>query len=787
MTDDPGRFVAPTLCHWGAYDAEVVDGEVAAMRPIADDPDPSPLGRSVPGALDDAVRIREPAVRKGWLDRGPGADNAGRGRQPFVAVGWDEALDLAARELARVRETHGDAAIYAGSYGWASAGRFHHAQSQLHRFMNCLGGYTASTDSYSYAAGEVVLPHVLGPFQDVLLAHTSWETIARHGDLVVAFGGLPARNGQVSAGGVSRHAQREGLEACRRAGVRFVLVGPARDDVDAALGAEWLAPRPNTDVAFMLGLAHTLHAEALCDRAFLDSHCAGFDRFLPYLTGAGDGTPKDADWAAGICGLPAETLRALARRMARGRTTVALSWSLTRAHHGEQPYWMGTALAAMLGQIGLPGGGVGFGYGSVNTIGMTTRRMAWPSLPQGRNAVGGAIPVARVADMLLNPGATINYDGRRVTFPDARLVYWAGGNPFHHHQDLNRLVRAWRRPDTTICNETWWNPLARHCDVVFPASTSLERDDIGGSSREGALFAMRRAVEPVGRSRCDYDIFSGLAERLGVADRFTEGRDAEGWLRRLYEDGRRRAAERGVAMPEFDAFRAAGRFDLGPPEEERVFLSAFRADPKGAPLATPSGRIEIFSETIAGFDYDDCPGHPVWLEPFEWLGSPAARRFPLHLISCQPAHRLHGQYDNGAVSREAKIAGREPVLVNRRDAAARDIADGDAVRLFNDRGACLAGARVTDAIAPGVVRLATGAWYDPDRPGEPDALCRHGNPNALTRDEGASKLSQGPSAQTCLVEIEPWKGPLPAVECFSPPEILAPEGRAPVDSRHGPD
>ncbi len=776
MTGDPGRRTVPTVCHWGAYDAEVADGRVVAMRPVADDPDPSWLGSSVPDALDDAARIREPMVREGWLDRGPGADNEGRGRQPFVAVGWETALDLAARELGRVRDAHGNEAIYAGSYGWASAGRFHHAQSQLHRFLNCIGGYTASTDSYSYAAGEVVLPHVLGPFQEILLGHTSWDTIARRGGLVVAFGGLPARNGQVSAGGTGRHAQKEGLEACRRAGVGFVLVGPAKDDMDAALGAEWLAPRPNTDVAAMLGLAHTLHAEGLHDRAFLESHCVGFDRFLPYLTGAGDGEPKDAEWAARIAGVPADALRSLARRMARERTTVALSWSLTRGHHGEQPYWMGTVLAAMLGQIGLPGGGIGFGYGAVNAIGMATGHMSWPSLPQGENGVAGAIPVARVADMLLNPGATIDYNGRRVTFPDIRLVYWAGGNPFHHHQDLNRLMRAWRRPDTTICNETWWNPLARHCDIVFPANTTLERNDFSGSSREGTLFAMRRAIEPVGQSRCDHDIFSGLAERLGVAGRFTEGRDEEGWLRHLYERGRRSAAERGVEMPGFDAFWSNGRFDLDPPAGERVFLSAFRADPEGNPLATPSGKIEIFSETISGFGYDDCPGHPVWLEPFEWLGSPSARRFPLHLISCQPAHRLHGQYDNGSVSRGAKVAGREPVLINSRDAAARGIADGDAVRLFNDRGACLAGARVDDGVRPGAVRLATGAWYDPDTPGESGALCRHGNPNVLTRDEGTSRLAQGPSAQTCLVEVELWRGAVPQVGSFAPPDILTREG-----------
>jgi biotin/methionine sulfoxide reductase len=225
-------------------------------------------------------------------------------------------------------------------------------------------------------------------------------------------------------------------------------------------------------------------------------------------------------------------------------------------------------------------------------------------------------------------------------------------------------------------------------------------------------------------------------------------------------------------MPGFDQFWEAGRFDLDAPKTPQVFLSSFREDPAGQPLKTPSGRIEIFSETIDGFGYDDCPGHPVWMEPEEWLGSEATERFPLHMISCQPGHRLHSQYDNGAVAQAAKVAGREPVWLNTSDAKRRRIKEGDVVRLFNNRGMCLAGARITDDVRPGVIRLATGAWYDPDTPGEPGTLCRHGNPNVLTLDRGTSKLAQGPSAQTCLVEVELWSGAVPDVETLNPPVII---------------
>ncbi len=167
-------------------------------------------------------------------------------------------------------------------------------------------------------------------------------------------------------------------------------------------------------------------------------------------------------------------------RLPGKRVLVAANWSLQRARHGEQPYWAIIALAAILGQIGLPGGGFAFGYGSSNGMGNPRPDTPLYGLPIGINPVDIAIPVARVADLLLNPGETVRFDGRPITYPDIRLVYWAGGNPFHHHQDLNRLRQAFRRPATVIVNECYWTATARHADIVLPATTALERNDIGG-------------------------------------------------------------------------------------------------------------------------------------------------------------------------------------------------------------------------------------------------------------------------------------------------------------------
>lgn len=758
-----------TLTHWGAYQVVTQEGRVRELRRLPGDLDPSPIGASMVGALDDALRIRQPMVRAGFLEHGA-ASRERRGTEPFVPIGWDEATRLVAGEIRRVAEQHGNRAIFGGSYGWASAGRFHHAQSQLHRFLNLAGGYTRSVNTHSHAAAEVLLPHIIGNRDGLEGHHTSWGIIAAHTELFLAFGGVPLKNAQVSAGGVGHHCVREHLAACHRQGTKFINIGPLRSDLDPAFDPEWLQVRPATDTALMLGLAHTLVAEGLHDEAFLQRYTVGFDRFRPYLLGEVDHVAKSADWAAPICGIDAEIIRTLARRMVRQRTMIAVSWSLQRAEHGEQPLWMAMMLAALLGQIGLPGGGFGFGYGGSNRVGTATRAYSWPAVPQGLNPVRDFIPVARLADMLLSPGERFEFNGGSYGYPDIKLVYWAGGNPFHHQQDLNKLARAWRRPETVIVHEPWWNALAKQADIVMPCTTSLERNDLGIARDEGHLFAMHQAVEPIGSARSDFAILTDIAVLLGFADAFTDRMDEMGWVRHLYGLARQRAAAHGLDLPVFETFWQKGEVRLPPPEDE-ILLARFRADPDGNRLDTPSGKIELVSDRISGFDYSDCPGHPVWLEPTEWLGMSASAEFPLHLVSNQPATRLHSQYDHGNVSQASKVAGCEPIRMHPHDAASRDIQGGEVVHVSSPRGQCLAGAVLDDDVSPGCVQLSTGAWFDPVDIGSSLPLDRQGNPNVLTVDRGTSRLAQGPTAHTTMVQIVGWSEPLPAVGPFTPPQI----------------
>jgi biotin/methionine sulfoxide reductase len=769
-TPATGR-TTPTVTHWGPYLVTSDGDTITEVVGHPSDPDPSPIGQALKAATE--LRVERPAVRRSWLEGGPGTATERRGRDPFVEVTWEEAIELVAGELNRVADEHGHQAIYGGSYGWGSSGRFHQPSNQAYRFLRQFGGYTDAKGTYSAAAAEAIVPHILGlGYYQAVGMQTSWSVIAEHTELFVSIGSLRLSNAQVTFGGSGPHHTAEWLKKC--GDVQFVNVGPIADDEASFVNSRWLSLRPGTDTALLAALTHTLIVTDRADERFLDRYCHGWPQLRRYLLGHDDNQPKDAAWAAAITGVDRSAIEALAAEMADKRTLVGVSLSVQRTDHGEQAYWMALALACALGQIGLPGGGFAMGFGANGNAGagQVRKRLPGPPIPLQKAGMT-VIPVSRISELLTGPGESFHFDGAESTYPDIKLVYWVGGNPFHHHQDLNRLVEAWQRPETIVVHEPFWNPMSKRADIVLPATTPLERNDLGGA--ETLLIAMKAAIAPQGEARDDHAIFAALADRLGFGPTFTKGRTPEQWLRHLYE---RFAADNSYA-PDFDRFWADGTLahaDMSAMgASDQVFLADFRLDPDANPLRTPSGRIELYSEVIAAFDYDDCPPHPTWLEPFERLGTAAAGRHPLHLVSNQPTNRLHSQYDHADISRATKVAGREPIRLHPEAAVARGIADGDVVRVYNDRGACLAGAVLSDAVRPDVVQLSTGAWFDPDE----DGTCKHGNPNVLTRDKGTSKLGQGPSAHTCLVEVERFVGDPPPVTAYDPPPFAPDSGRRP--------
>ncbi|MCR9001714.1 MULTISPECIES: molybdopterin-dependent oxidoreductase [Enterobacterales] len=733
--------------HWGAYTILVEGGRIIGVEPSKDDPNPSPIIHSIKEWAKTDRRVLTPMVRKGWLEN---KNKETRGQEEFVPISWNEAIRLVAGEIQRVKSEFGNEAIFAGSYGWASSGRFHHSSTMLKRMLNLVGGYTGHVDTYSYAAGPVILRHVLGDTDALVGKGTTFDTVAEHSQTLLAFGSLSPRTAQNEAGGSARHSFETSLREITAAGVKIIHISPLRDDIPASAGADWWPVRPNTDTALLLALSCEVVKLGRHDAAFLRTHCSGSEEFLAYLSGDKDGVEKNAAWAAEITELNADWILKLADRISTTRTMIAMSWSLQRAHHGEQPYWAAIALAAICGQIGLPGGGVGFGYASLGGVGGPVTVGKNPAISAGKNPINTFIPCARITDLLLKPGETFTYEGNTHRYPDTRLVYWAGGNPFHHHQDLNRLTEAFRRPETIIVQDPYFTATALHADIILPATTSIERNDLAANTRSDKIIAMQQAIPPVGLSRSDYDIFSDIAEHLGVRGSFTEGRTEMEWLRYLYEDARAvNRNEHAFDMPEFETFWLEGSTPT-PVKTHGVHLQAFRSDPSGNPLMTESKKIVLTSRLLSSLQYEDCAAHPTWIEPEEWLGSEAVGE-RLHMISNQPEGRLHSQLETGEASLSHKCKGREIARISPKDALRFKLSQDSTVKVWNSRGACLVTLCVDDAVRPGVLVLPTGAWLTQTEQGNIDIA---GNPNVLTLDIPASMFSQGCAAHTCLVSVE---------------------------------
>ena len=756
-----------TAAHWGTYKVSKDEGGKFKLLPFSQDKDPSDIGKGIESAVQHSSRIRKPAVRKGWLQSKNKRKNAKRGEDEFVEVSWETAFELVGEEIKRVVSIYGNESIYAGSYGWASAGRFHHAQSHLRRFLNLIGGYTYSKNTYSYAAAEVIIPHVLGNFYNFLFDTTTWGSISENTSLLLAFGGVPLKNGQINQGGVGSHNQRDYLKEASSKGVKFINVSPLKSDLETVNNVEWVSIKPNTDVALILALCYEIDKSGATDRKFIDKYTVGFQRFMKYLDGDIDGVIKNADWASQITGLSTEAIFDLIKQIKKSkRTMISVSWSLTRQSHGEQPYWAAIALASIIGDIGKPGGGIGFGYSAMNSIGNHYKKIPAVSMPQGKNNVKKFIPVARISEMLESPGTSFDYNGSKLTYPDIKLIYWVGGNPFHHHQDLNRMIKAWQLPETIISHEWCWNALAKHSDIVLPVTTPLEREDIALAPRDPYMVFMSKIVDPIGKSKSDFEIFSGLAEKFNIRNEYTENRTEKEWIKWIYDESNA-LQETNHKFPDFDTFKKKGWYKHPEPIDHQIFLREFIESPERYPLDTPSGKIELFSEKIDSFQYSDCVGHPKWYEDKEYLGN--ASKYKLHLLSNQPKFKLHSQLDQGRVADSEKSDGRAIIEVNKRDAKARGLSDGLLVRVFNDRGSCLAVMKTSENILPGVVNIPTGSWLDPSKDG--NISCVHGNPNVLTMDSGTSKLAQGPSAHTCLVEIEQFQEEVPKITAFDPPKI----------------
>lgn len=763
-----------TAAHWGPMLVETDGENVLSSRGALPTQHPNSLQTVVRDQVHSKTRVRWPMVRKGFL-ASPDKPQGIRGQDEFVRVSWDDALALIHAQHKRIRDSYGPSSIFAGSYGWRSNGVLHKASTLLQRYMSLAGGYTGHLGDYSTGAAQAIMPYVVGG-NEVYQQQTSWPLVLKHTDVVVLWSANPLNTLKI-AWNASDEQGVGYFDALRKSGKRIICIDPMRSVTLDFFGdsAEWIAPHMGTDVAMMLGIAHTLVENGWHDADFLTRCTTGFDKFADYLTGQSDGVAKTAEWAADICGVPAEKIRELAALFYKNTTMLMSGWGMQRQQFGEQKHWMLVTLAAMLGQIGTPGGGFGLSYHFANG-GNPTRKAAVLASLQG-SVQGGVdavdkIPVARIVEALENPGGFYQHNGLDRHFPEIKFVWWAGGSNFTHHQDTNRLIRAWQKPELVVISECFWTGSAKHADIVLPATTSFERNDLTmtGDYSNQHMVPMKRVVAPRDEARDDFDVFADLSERweAGGRARFTEGKNDLQWLETFYQIAGQRGAAQGVTLPPFAAFWEANQIIEMPESEQNaqfVRFADFRRDPENHPLKTESGKIVIYSERIASFGYADCPPHPMWLEPDEWHGN--AQPEQLQVLSAHPAHRLHSQLNYTSLRERYAVAGREPITLNTHDAKARGIADGDVVRVWNARGQVLAGAVVSDGIKPGVICIHQGAWPDLDL--AEGGICKNGAVNVLTKDLPSSKLGNGCAGNTALAWVEKYQGPELTLTAFDPP------------------
>lgn len=771
---DPNSFSGRVFSasHYGPFEAVVRDGQIVGISPMIE-LDQRPTELLMYGVLDrvyDKTRIDYPMVRKSYLEGWKSGDVKPelRGKEEYVRVDWDTALKLTAKAITDTIVDHGNQAILSTSYGgWSHAGIMRPNVLQG-KFFNMIGGCTNTVGDWSGGASQISLPHVIGDME-VYSAQTAWEVIRDNTEVFVLVGCDPVKNNRVEYT-VADHGMYGPWEQIRDNGCKFISINPQRTASDTVLNADWVKIIPNTDVALFLGMAYHVVENGLEDKDYMAKYTVGSDKWIAYVKGEGeDKTAKTPEWASAITGIDAAKIRELAELLAKSRTEIAGAWSLQRAHHGEMTHWAIINFAALTGKIGKPGEGVGFSwhYGSG---GMPQSGKGTPSgLSQGKNFVTDYIvPASRLTEALENPGAEVVYNGNVRKYPDVQMIYNAGNNFMSHQQDTNRLIKALQKVKTIVSQDVWWTAATRWADIVLPASSPLERDDIsvGGTYSNDKIFAMKKVIEPIGESRSDFEIFAALADLFYKMSPYMEDQQ----FPELIDIMKFAYAKTGAAeTTPFEEFWERGYALQPAPKEARSWVrhGDFYTDPEAHPLHTRSGKIEMFCDTIAEMKLEDCPGMPMWLEPAEYLGN--AKDGQLHVVSPHPWYRLHSQMDQSARLRDLyKVQGREPVRISAEDAAARGIADGDLVEIYNDRGTVIAGAVVSDEIMPGVISIYEGCWPSLDSKGR----CNSGLVNFLTSTQKSSGLSQATTANTCLASIRKCEDPEGPNMAYEKPPIL---------------
>ena len=709
-------------------------------------------GRSMRRRVYHPDRLKYPMKRVGK-----------RGEGTFRRISWDEAFDTLAGTLKRVIREYGNEAVYlnygTGTLGGTMTRSWPPGKTLIARLMNCCGGYLNHYGDYSSAQIAAGLNYTYGGWAD-----GNSPSDIENSKLVVLFGNNPGET-RMSGGGVTYYLE----QARQKSNARLIIIDPRYTDTAAGREDEWIPLRPGTDAALASALAYVMITENLVDQAFLDAYCVGYDeKTLPpgvppeasykaYILGQGkDATAKTPAWAAAITGVPETKIIQLAREIGQSKPAfISQGWGPQRHANGELTTRAIAMLAILTGNVGISGGNSGAREGAYS--------LPFVRMPTLENPVRASISMFMWTDAIIRgPEMTALRDGVRgkekLDVPIKFIWNYAGNCLINQHSDINRtheILQDDTRCEMIVVIDNHMTSSANYADLLLPDCTASEQMDFcldaSCGNMDYVIFA-DQAITPRFECKSIYEMTTEIAKRMGVEARFTEGRNQEQWLRYLYQQSR----EAIPGLPDFEQFRQQGIFKQRDPQGHHVAYRDFRQNPAANPLSTPSGKIEIYSAQLAEIaaiwqlpEGDVIDPLPIYAAGAESHDDPLNRRFPLQLTGFHYKARTHSTYGNVEV---LQAACRQEMWINPLDAADRQIANGDLIRIFNDRGEVRITAKVTPRILPGVVALGEGAWYAPDA----QKIDHAGSINVLT-SQRPSPLAKGNPSHSNLVQVEKVK------------------------------
>jgi molybdopterin guanine dinucleotide-containing S/N-oxide reductase-like protein len=766
---------------------------------------PAPFSLAYKKRVYSPNRIKYPLKRVDWDPSGE-RNTHNRGVSKYKRISWDEATDIIAGEIRRIHREYGPYGILTQADGHSECKQLHAPHGCITLLLHKLGGYTQQArNPDSWEGWYFGAKHVWGDGNVGMMspAQNTCKDISEHADLVLHWGCDPETNpwGFGGQGGTSISY------FWTEAGIEQVYICPDLNYGAAVHADKWIPVLPNSDAALQLAVAYMWITEGTYDKEYVATHTVGFDKFSDYVLGNRDAVAKTPEWASPKCGVPVWTIKALARKFAKNTTAIAhyFGGGMIRGPYSSEPARLEVIL---LGMQGL--GGPGVHHCQLSYSGMprshapasTMRRnmqaappgpqSGHPRLPELHMATVSLyakqfIPKTLIQEAILNPPITFRGTGTiRATVADQFLEYTypipkeEGGTEIHMvwtdspcrvtcWNDGNKTVEAMRSPkiECIVAQHPWLENDCLMADVILPANTTFEVDDIVANSRNGAglpnVGLQRQAIKPIGESKSDYEIVLEVAKKLGVYEEVSEGKTIEDWLRYFFDEYYK--VSDYISWEEFNEkqyflYPLAEDWEDDPPGLRRFF-----EDPTGNPLPTPSGKLEFYSKRLAERfpDDEERPPVPAWVEQGishdERPSGERAKQYPLMLMSNHGRWRTHAQGDDISWTREittCKVRGwdgylYEPLWVHPSDAADRDIKTGDIVKVFNERGVVLCGALVLERVIPGAVYVDHGARADFIVPGVID---RGGAINLISPLKTLSKNCLGQATTGYLVELE---------------------------------